>query len=133
MKRFLFFMGLAWCGTLLAQVQPGQWELTVTGDMEGKPLGPAKRQQCFSEEDARNPERVLGASGTCEFSNRQELGGTLIFDVKCGGALPMSGRGRIRHDADTFEGDLDLTVEAQGATPSMGLRTKISGKRLGAC
>jgi hypothetical protein len=114
----------------LAQVQPGNWELGVTTWMAGadKPVGPLQRTQCFTEADARDPSRVLGGGPSCEFSNQRESGGVLTFDVKCGGPLPMSGTGSIRQGADAFEGDLELSA-GQG----FGMRSKITGKRLGPC
>ncbi|HZM36027.1 MAG TPA: DUF3617 family protein [Burkholderiales bacterium] len=114
----------------LAQVQAGNWELTVTTWMAGadKPIGPLQQTQCVTEADARDPSRVLGGGASCEFSNRRESGDLYTFDVKCGGPLPMSGTGSIRQSADAFEGDLDLSA-GQG----FGMRSKIAGRRLGPC
>lgn len=119
-----------------AQVQPGNWELTVTSQMQGmdKPIGPLSKTQCFTDEDTRDPGRVLGTGGGCQFSNRQQSGDLYTFDVKCGGALPMSGKGRIRRGSGSFEGDLDLTVDSGASGGSnLGMRTKVSGRRLGPC
>ncbi len=119
-----------------AQVQPGNWELTVTSQMQGmdKPIGPLSKTQCFTEADTQDPGRVLGTGGSCQFSNRRESGDRYTFDVKCGGALPMSGSGRLRQSAGAFEGDLDLAVDSgAGDGANRGMRTKVSGRRLGPC
>ena len=118
-----------------AQVLPGNWELTVTSEVQGQSIGPVTKTQCVTEEDARDPSRVLGTAGTCQFSNQRESGELYTFDVKCAGLLPMSGAGRIRQGANAFEGDLDLAVDTGGAGggANIGLRTKVSGRRLGPC
>ena len=134
MKVLALMLGIAWSGMAVAQVQPGNWELTVTSQMQGmdKPIGPLSKTQCFTEADTHDPGRVLGTGGGCQFSNRRESGDTYTFDVKCGGALPMSGSGRLRQSAGAFEGDLDLAVDS-GAGANLGMRTKVSGRRLGPC
>jgi hypothetical protein len=134
MKLLILMLGIAWSGVAASQVQPGNWELTVTSQMQGmdKPIGPLSKTQCFTEADTRDPGRVLGTGGSCQFSNRRESGDTYTFDVKCGGALPMSGTGRLRQSSSAFEGDLDLTVDSGGGS-NLGMRTKVSGRRLGPC
>jgi hypothetical protein len=118
-----------------AQVEPGNWELTVTSELQGRKIGPLSRSQCFSEADTKDPGRVLGAGGSCQFSNRQQSGGVYTFDVKCGGPLPMSGKGRIRQERSSFEGELDLAVDAgeSGSGSGIDMRTRVSGRRLGPC
>lgn len=136
MRLLILILGIAWSGMALSQVQPGNWELTVTSQMQGmdKPIGPLSKTQCFTEADTKDPGRVLGTGGSCQFSNRRESGDTYTFDVKCGGALPMSGSGRLRQSAGAFEGDLDLAVESgPGGGGNLGMRTKVSGRRLGPC
>ena len=61
-----------------------------------------------------------------------QRGDSYTFDVKCGGALPMSGTGRLRQGPGAFEGDLDLAVDSGGGA-NIGMRTKVSGRRLGPC
>lgn len=136
MRHLILILGIAWSGMALAQVQPGNWELTVTSQMQGmdKPIGPLSKTQCFTEADTKDPGRVLGTGGSCQFSNRRESGDTYTFDVKCGGALPMSGSGRLRQSSGAFEGDLDLAVDSgPGGGGNLGMRTKVSGRRLGPC
>jgi hypothetical protein len=136
MRLLILILGIAWSGMALSQVQPGNWELTVTSQMQGmdKPIGPLSKTQCFTEADTKDPGRVLGTGGSCQFSNRRESGDTYTFDVKCGGALPMSGTGRLRQSSGSFEGDLDLAVDSgPGGGGNVGMRAKVSGRRLGPC
>lgn len=135
-SRKLIALALGLPFAVAAQVQPGNWELTVTSQMQGmdKPIGPLSKTQCFTEADTRDPGRVLGTGGSCQFSNRRDSGDAYTFDVKCGGALPMSGSGRLRQGPDAFEGDLDLAVDSgAGGGANLGMRTKVSGRRLGPC
>ena len=135
-RKALIAFSLALPFAAAAQVEPGSWELTVTSHMQGmdKPIGPLQKTQCFTAEDVKDPGRVLGTGGSCQFSNRRESGELYTFDVKCGGALPMSGTGRIRHGSQSFEGDLDLAVDSgSGGGSNLGMRTKVSGRRLGPC
>jgi hypothetical protein len=135
-SRKLIALALGLPFTVAAQVQPGNWELTVTSQMQGmdKPIGPLSKTQCFTEADTKDPGRVLGTGGSCQFSNRRESGDAYTFDVKCGGALPMSGTGRLRQGPDAFEGDLDLAVDSgAGGGANLGMRTKVAGRRLGPC
>ena len=117
-----------------ADLEPGNWEMSVTSQMEGmpQPIGPITRTQCFREEDARNPSRVLSpGSGSCEFSNRRESGGSYSFDVACTGQFPMRGTGTVTYSAQTMNGTLDLSAEISGK--KVGSNTRISGRRLGPC
>ena len=131
-------MKLVFLLAALSQVQPGSWELTVVSEMQGQKIGPVSRTQCFTEADARDPGRILGAGGGCEFFNRSESAGAHSFDLKCGGLVPLSGHGMIRQEANRFEGELDLAIEAgpNGAGPAgerLGIRSTVTGRRLGPC
>jgi hypothetical protein len=88
-----------------ADIQPGEWEMTVTSQMEGmpQPIGPLVKKQCLTAEDARDPTRVVNpATGSCEFSNRRDSGSFYPFDVVCGGQYAMRGSGSMRVRVPTF-------------------------------
>ena len=112
-------------------VEPGNWELDVSTTLPGQPQPVARRlQQCLTEADARDPSRLLGAgTGLCQFSNRNDSGGTFRFEVACGAPLPMKGSGVVRYTAQTLDGELDLSAD-DGA---MRLRSSVAGRRLGPC
>lgn len=136
MRKALALLLFASPCAMAQQVEPGNWELTVTSQMQGleKPIGPLSQTRCFSAEDIKDPGRVLGTGGSCQFSNRQGSDALYTFDVKCGGALPMSGTGRIRQSAHSFESDLELGIDAGAAGGgNLAMRTSITGKRLGPC
>jgi len=125
---------LAPAGAWPADPEPGNWELTVTTQMEGlpQPIGPIARTQCLSAADAQDPSRVLNpGSGNCEFSNRRESGGTFTFDVSCSGAFPMTGTGAVNYGTQSMSGELNLASIVSGK--KVGMHARISGRRLGAC
>ncbi len=118
-----------------ADIDPGNWELSVTTQVEGLPgvIGPIVERRCFAPEDARDPGRVLGpaASAGCEFSDRNDTGSVFSFSIRCGGPAPMEGSGTVRYGRGTLESDISLRGSANGQ--NFGTRARVSGRRLGAC
>jgi hypothetical protein len=117
-----------------ADIEPGNWEITATTQMEGmpQPIGPISRTECLTADAASDPGKVLSpGSGSCAFSNRRQSGDTYSFDVNCGGAFPMRGTGSVRYGGQSLDGRLDLGAELQGKR--VGMSSRISGRRLGAC
>ena len=84
---------LAVCGAARADVEPGDWEVSVTTSVPGTPgeIGPVVRTRCLSADDARDPSRVLGPGGGCEFTNRRDDGSVYTFAIVCDGQMPMRG------------------------------------------
>ena len=117
-----------------ADVEPGNWELSVTSQMPGmaQPIGPIVQTQCMTPEDARDPSRVLKpGAGSCEFSNRRDSGSVLTFDVSCSGQFPMRGSGSVRYSAQNFDAELELATDAAGQ--KITTHSRVAGRRLGAC
>jgi hypothetical protein len=118
----------------MAQVEPGNWELSLTTLLTGqeKPVAQVETR-CVTEADARDPGRLLAGKGSCEFSNRRDSGGEYTFEVSCTGLLPMKGKGTMRYSPQRFDGDLDLVVVESGGGPKFGARSLVTGRRLGPC
>jgi len=117
-----------------ADIQAGNWELSVTSQMPGmpQPIGPITQTKCISEADARDPSRLVSpSSGGCEFSNKRDDGATMSFDITCSGQVPMRGSGTVRYGAQTFDADLNLSAEMQGQ--KIVTSSKVTGRRLGGC
>ncbi len=116
-----------------ADLQPGNWELTVSATLAGVGAMPAQtRTQCLRAEDARDPSRVFGGAGAgCTFSNQRDTGSDFSFDVSCTGAVPVSGSGRMHYSADTLDADMQLGGDANGTKFSTS--SHVSGHRLGPC
>jgi len=121
------------CAT--AQVEPGNWELSLTTLITGqdKPVAQVETR-CVTEADTRDPGRLLAGKGICEFSNRRDSGGEYTFEVSCTGLLPMKGKGTMRYSPQRFDGDLDLAiVDSGGGGPKFGMHSLVTGRRLGPC
>lgn len=130
--RKLCFALIAAAAPAFADVEPGNWELTVTTEIDGMPGGmaPVTRSRCISPAEARDPSRLLGGA-ECEFSNRRDSGSEITFDVSCSGALPMRGSGSVRYSPQSIDGSLDISADSSGQ--KIVTRSRIAGRRLGAC
>ena len=130
--RKLCLAMLAAASPVLADVEPGNWELTVTTAVDGMPaaLAPVTRARCITAEEARDPSRLVGGAD-CQFSNRRDSGSEISFDVACGGQLPMRGSGAVRYTAQSIDGTLNISADTGGQ--KIMTRSRIAGRRLGAC
>lgn len=132
-------LALACSAARADDVLPGLWQMTVETRMPATPgfaPAPVQVDQCFTAEDARNPERLLGqmanpgASG-CNYTSKSYSGSTLRFTMQCAGAFAIESRGRVSFTSDSMDGTIDGTANVGGNAVQM--QNKISGRRLGAC
>ena len=130
--RKLCFALLTAATPALADVEAGNWELTVTVTVEGMPgaMAPVTRARCISPEEALDPSRLTGGA-ECQFSNRRDSGSEITFDVSCGGPVPMRGSGSVRYTPRSIDGSLDISADASGQ--KIVTHSRIAGRRLGAC
>ena len=133
MQRALLAALVAFAGGALADIEPGNWEMTVSTSVEGMPGGmaPVTQARCLTREDARDPTRLIGTSAGCEFSNRRDTGSEITFNVACTGQVPMSGSGAVRYTAQAVDGTLELTADM--GNQRLVTRSRLTGKRLGDC
>ena len=112
-----------------ADLEPGNWEITVRTEVQGEADAKAFTQmQCLKAEDAGDPGRIFGNSGTsCEFLNRHDTGSLITFDVACGTQPPVRGSGSVRYAPDSLEGEFELKLA------DFSTRSRITGRRLGGC
>ena len=124
---------LAVAGAARADVEPGNWEVSITTSVPGTAgeIGPVVRTRCLSADDARDPSRVLGPGGGCEFTDRRDDGSVYTFAIVCGGQMPMRGVGSVRYGAASMEADLELSGDAGGQ--SFATRSHVSAHRVGPC
>lgn len=136
LKRLLWLALLCMASTAqAAEPRPGLWNLTVTTAAEGAEgvFGPYTSSQCLTEEDVRNPEKLLAQNGAdaCTYGDRVYRNGNFSFTVQCGGAIPMSGSGRINYTADSLQGTMDISADLQGLP--VNTHSTVSGQRVGDC
>lgn len=116
-------------------VLPGLWNITLSTTAAGmdSELGPYTRTQCFTQEDAQNPEKLFAElGGDCTYGDKNFQGSSFTFSVKCSGVVPMQGKGEVSFGATTFDGNIAI----QANVPEMGLvqtKSRVTGSRLGDC
>ena len=120
-------------GAAGADIEPGNWEMTITMSVEGMPgaMAPITQTRCLTPEDARDPSRLVGAGAGCEFSNKRDTGSELSFNVACRGQVPMSGSGNVRYSAQNVDGTLELSADT--GAQKIVTRSRVVGRRLGGC
>ena len=119
------FVSAAW-----ADIDPGNWELTATTELQGiKELTSFTQTRCLTAEDARDPSRLFGSApgASCQFVNRNDTGSVFTFEIVCDAGQPIRGAGTVRYGRDSVNGELEL--KAQG----FAARSRISGRRSGGC
>src|SRR5690349_14531458 len=108
----LLLAGVFWMGNALAGVDAGNWQFTVEVSMQtGSSSGPIVRTRCITEEEARDPQKVIAETGQsgCDFSDARDTGSEYSFKVDCrGGPVPVHGSGRVSYTAQTMDGVIDL-------------------------
>jgi len=116
-------------------VRPGLWSITASMTVAGmdSELGPYTRTQCFTQADARNPDKLFAEmGGSCTYGDKHYQGNRFTFTVQCSGAVPMQGEGEVSFGETSFEGN--LTIQAK--MPEMGqvkTTSRVKGSRLGDC
>ena len=135
-KRLLWLTFICLVPSLqAAEPRPGMWNLSVTTSADGADgvFGPYTSSQCLTEEDVRNPEKLLAQNGVnaCTYSDRVYRDGNFSFSVQCGGTIPMSGSGRISYTADSLQGTMDIAADLQGLP--VNTHSTVSGQRVGDC
>lgn len=122
-------------GTQAAEPKPGLWEFSVVTSIEAtsQQFGPYHRNQCLTQEDLKNPEKLLADTGTvnCSYGDKKFQGNRFSFAISCGGELTMNGSGSVTYDTDQLEGEVDLTTDMQGI--EVVTHSQVSGARAGDC
>jgi len=134
MPRLVPFLLLLVPLAAAADLEAGNWQLTVSAGVAGAPPMPAQtRTQCLSPQDARDPNRVFGPSSdpNCSFSNKSDSGSVFTFTVSCSGAVPVDGSGRVQYGRDSMSADMELHGEANGQ--KFSTTSHVTGRRIGPC
>lgn len=122
-----------------ADIQPGLWELVVDNGGAATPDVPSEpitMNRCLTEEDARDPSRVLGGAanpGTanCAYTERNFSGNTFRFRMLCTGAFGLQARGQVTYSALSMDGNIISMADIDGQ--AVILESKVTARRLGDC
>jgi len=125
--------------SLADDIQPGLWELSLETRVPASPEyapPPVTLRQCLTDQDARDPSRVLGGVANpgatdCVYTDRRYAGGRFHFAMECGGAFGIRASGDIGYSAAAMDGTLTSSAQVEGLRIEQVSR--LSGRRLGGC
>jgi hypothetical protein len=139
MFRVIRFVALAAVAALIVPAgfaagpqKAGKWETTVKVEMEGMNIPPTTTTTCITEEDLKDPSKMVpaggrGQNGNCKVADYKIDGNKVSWTMKCDGDHPVTASGQMTFSGDTYDGSMKMN--AQGHDMSMTM----SGKRLGDC
>ena len=142
MKTIGIFAGLALGATAaLASgngklMRAGQWEITVTTEMEGlSKLPPQTFSKCFKPEDVKEPKDILKKTSQpdCTQKDLKIDGNKVSWSIEChknGGT--QTGTGEVTYAGEAYEG----VTRLQLSDPRLGNRNVVSrskARRTGEC
>lgn len=141
-KVLAFLVVAAVAGAAHAQtaVQPGQWEVTDKGEIEGGgPMPPATRTVCLKGEDA-TLERLLFLTPAklkeegCSAEPGPKKAGVLTSTLTCKSEErgELSAKVEVNYTATSYEGVGRMEVKTKAGKQVKGTST-LTGKRLGDC
>jgi hypothetical protein len=118
-------------------MREGQWELTVTTQMEGMEgkMPPQTFTKCFAPADVKDPKDILKKLSTPECTQKEVKleGNKVTWSMEChknGGT--QTGTGEVIYAGDTYDGTMKLKM----SDPRFGERMIIShtkARRTGDC
>lgn len=114
-------------------MKPGLWETHVRTEMAGMPMQmpPVTMRQCIRKQDLVPQTNSSGQE--CKVVDQNISNDTVTWRIDCKAqGMESSGRGKIVYRGDTFQGQIDMTMEQQGMGP-MTMSQKLEGKRVGDC
>lgn len=115
------------------EMEPGEWQFnsTVTSPMFPGPQT-TTITRCVRKEDTADPSRWMGnqPDQECKTTLGARSGESQSFEFACPKS-GMKGKGTVRYGRGAIETDMQVAGNVQGQAFEM--RTKMTGKRLGAC
>lgn len=114
-------------------MQPGLWEIQVRTEMQGMPMQmPAvTTRQCIRKQDMVPQTNSSGQD--CELKDQNVSGNLVTWRIQCRSAdMEGEGSGRIQYRGDTFQGQIDMTMQQSQMGP-MTMTQRLNGKRMGDC
>lgn len=114
-------------------MKPGLWETSVRTEMAGMPMQmpPVTTRQCIREQDLVPQTNSSGQA--CAVLDQNISRNTVTWRIECkADNIHSTGKGKITYHGDTFQGQIDMTMQQQGMGP-MTMSQKLEGKRLGDC
>lgn len=114
-------------------MKPGLWEIQVRTEMAGMPtqMPAVTTRQCIRKQDMVPQTNSSGQD--CEVADQNLSRDTVSWHIQCkSDEIQGSGKGRITYHGDTFQGQIDMTMEQASMGP-MTMTQRLQGKRVGDC
>jgi len=117
-------------------VQPGNWEITVSMEMPGMPPRPAMTSnRCIKPDHVKDSQSFADSMqernrGKCKVSDLKLESDKLSYSFACDSGA--TGTSEILFGGTTYEGTNKMTVPGHGNGP-MTITQHIKGKRIGDC
>jgi Protein of unknown function (DUF3617) len=135
----LVFLAISASPVFAADIQAGMWALSLENRVGAAPdFAPQSYtlNQCLTDQDARDPSRVLGGmanpgASVCTYADKSYSGNTFHFKMQCAGSLGLQASGEVSFTATTLQGSIVSTASVAGQNAEF--RVRISGHRTGAC
>ena len=124
---------------MAADISPGLWEITMETRVASAPgfaPAPFHLTQCFTAEDARDPEKAIArvanpGATDCTYTEKNYSGSTLDFAMQCAGTFAIQSRGRISFSSDSMDGTIDSKANVGGGV--VDTQNRVSARRVGGC
>lgn len=119
-------------------MQPGQWEITSSVEMEGMPhpIPPSTFTHCIKPEDVKDPESMVRQSqqqkDDCELKDVKSEGNRVTWSVECHKKNSLKGSGTMVFSGGSYEGTINMEMTDPQRGP-MKIITHIRGRRIGDC
>jgi hypothetical protein len=111
----------------------GKWEITTVMEMPGMPIAipPVKYTHCLTKKDAVPQQAEKNQD--CKMISTDIQGDTVFWIMECKNQNEVvRSQGNITYRKDSFDGNINMTTTS-GGQKSGSMKSKISGRRLGAC
>ena len=138
MKKLAFaLLPLLFASPALAErtMQPGQYEVTVTMEMEGgHAMPPRTHTRCVKPEDVKSPEQIVQqmqehSRGDCEIKDVKFAGGKISWVMQC---KQGGGTGEVQLTSGGYAGKAQMAfTDARGNKHNATVT--FTGKRTGDC
>lgn len=107
-------------------IKAGEWKWTMTMEMAGMQMPPVSYSSCITKEDfvpqQSNPNQQ------CKVLKNKVTKNSVEWEIECKSEEGTSlSKGKMTYNGSTAKGEIDVIVQG------MTMKSKITGKRIGAC
>jgi hypothetical protein len=137
----LFFTAVAFLAAISVAhadgLEPGQWKVTSTPDVNGAPQAPSVRLRCMTAAETSDLDKTFSPetrtqNATCERSEHEVSATGLKWRMQCKGQMDMEIAGVFTFDSPQHY-SADVNTKVSAGPQVMSTHVKIEGERVGEC